>query len=46
MTNKHVAIIGAGPAGLSAAYELTKQGIRPIVLEKVPLVGGIARLLL
>ena len=26
-------IIGAGPAGLTAAYELMKCGVRPTVLE-------------
>lgn len=38
-----VVIIGAGPAGLTAAYELVKQGIKPIVLEKGDKVGGISR---
>jgi protoporphyrinogen oxidase len=38
-----VVIIGAGPAGLTAAYELTKHGLRPIVLEKADKVGGLAR---
>lgn len=38
-----VVIIGAGPAGLTAAYELVKAGIKPIVLEKADKVGGIAR---
>jgi protoporphyrinogen oxidase len=38
-----VAIVGAGPAGLTAAYELVKQGIIPVVLEKGDKVGGIAR---
>ena len=42
MDTGHV-IIGAGPAGLSAAYELTKRGVQPIVLEKADKVGGIAR---
>jgi protoporphyrinogen oxidase len=36
-------IIGAGPAGLSAAYELTRQGVQPLVLEQADKVGGIAR---
>ena len=38
-----VIIIGAGPAGLTAAYELVRRGIRPIVLEKADQVGGLAR---
>ncbi len=38
-----VVIIGAGPAGLSAAYELTRRGCAPIVLERSAQVGGIAR---
>jgi protoporphyrinogen oxidase len=41
--NKEVVIIGGGPAGLTAAYELTKRHLRPIVLEKLDKVGGIAR---
>lgn len=36
-------IIGGGPAGLTAAYELVKQGHAPLVLEKLDKVGGIAR---
>jgi protoporphyrinogen oxidase len=37
-------IIGAGPAGLTAAYELLKQtNIKPIVLEMTNEIGGIAR---
>jgi protoporphyrinogen oxidase len=38
-----VIIIGAGPAGLAAAYELVQHGVRPLVLEKADKVGGIAR---
>jgi len=38
-----VVIIGAGPAGLTAAYTLSKAGIQSIVLEKDQTVGGLAR---
>ncbi|MFN0277189.1 MAG: NAD(P)/FAD-dependent oxidoreductase [Pyrinomonadaceae bacterium] len=41
--NKKVVIIGAGPAGLTAAYELCKAGVPSIVLEKDDVVGGISR---
>ncbi|MEG4317854.1 MULTISPECIES: NAD(P)/FAD-dependent oxidoreductase [unclassified Microcoleus] len=43
MKHYPVAIVGAGPAGLTAAYELVKQGIIPVVLEKGDKVGGLAR---
>jgi protoporphyrinogen oxidase len=43
MEHYPVAIVGAGPAGLTAAYELVKQGIKPIVQEKEDKVGGISR---
>ncbi|TAF31699.1 MAG: NAD(P)/FAD-dependent oxidoreductase [Oscillatoriales cyanobacterium] len=43
MKHYPVAIVGAGPAGLTAAYELVKEGIVPVVLEKGDKVGGIAR---
>lgn len=43
MEHYPVIITGAGPAGLTAAYELVKQGIAPLVLEKGDKVGGIAR---
>ena len=36
-------IIGAGPAGLTAAYELVSRGLRPLVLEASDQVGGLAR---
>src|SRR6267154_2551580 len=39
-----VAIIGAGPAGLTAGYLLSKEGIEVAVLEADPVyVGGISR---
>ena len=43
MEHYPVIITGAGPAGLTAAYKLVKQGIAPLVLEKGDKVGGIAR---
>jgi putative selenate reductase len=39
-SDKKVAIIGAGPAGLSAAYFLVKNGIKAKVFEKESLAGG------
>jgi protoporphyrinogen oxidase len=41
--DKKVVIIGAGPAGLTAAYELSKAGVCSTLLEKDNLVGGLAR---
>ncbi len=41
--NKKVVIIGAGPAGLTAAYQLCKEGVESVVLEKDDVVGGISR---
>jgi len=41
--NNTTVIIGAGPAGLTAALECVRQGMRPIVLEQADKVGGIAR---
>ena len=38
-----IVIIGAGPAGLTAAYELVRLQRRPVVLEKSDKVGGLAR---
>ncbi len=36
-------IIGAGPAGLTAAYELCRHGVPSVVLEADSVVGGLAR---
>jgi len=38
-----VAIIGAGPAGLTAAYELAKLGYPVTVFERMPQPGGMMR---
>ena len=44
MHPKKAIIIGAGPAGLTAAYELlTRKNIVPVILEKSTYMGGISR---
>jgi protoporphyrinogen oxidase len=42
-TKHRVVVIGAGPAGLTAAYELGKAGYPATVLESDSVVGGISR---
>jgi glutamate synthase (NADPH/NADH) small chain len=41
MTDKTVAIVGAGPAGIAAADILIRNGVKPIVYEKQPEIGGL-----
>jgi len=44
MPHKTALIIGGGPAGLTAAYELLQRtDVRPIVLEASDMLGGISR---
>ena len=38
--DEKIAIIGGGPAGLSAAYYLAQMGYKPTVFEKNPIPGG------
>ncbi len=40
---KKIAIIGSGPAGLTAAYYLAKQGYAPTIFEKTDQTGGMLR---
>ena len=40
---KRVVIVGGGPAGLTAAFELCKAGVASVVLEKDAVVGGLSR---
>lgn len=42
-SDKKVAIIGAGPAGLACAYHLSRLGHSPIVFERAPKAGGMLR---
>ena len=37
---KKIAVLGAGPMGLAAAYELVKNGHKPIIFEADDRVGG------
>lgn len=43
LEKQSVAVIGAGPGGLTAALELTRRGIGVRVFEAGPSVGGLAR---
>ncbi|MHC4739095.1 MAG: NAD(P)/FAD-dependent oxidoreductase [Planctomycetota bacterium] len=40
---KTIVVLGCGPAGLAAAYELSQKGEQVICLEKDNIVGGISR---
>ncbi|MBX5462778.1 MAG: glutamate synthase subunit beta, partial [Steroidobacteraceae bacterium] len=40
-TGKRVAIVGAGPAGLGCADILTRNGVKPVVYDRYPRIGGL-----
>lgn len=40
-TNKRVAVIGAGPAGLGCADVLVRNGVRPVIFDKHKEIGGL-----
>lgn len=42
-SGKKVAVIGGGPAGLTSAYYLAKQGHEVTIYEKLPYAGGMMR---
>jgi len=37
---ERIAIVGAGPAGLTAGYYLARKGFRPTIFEALPVAGG------
>ena len=39
----HVAVIGSGPAGMTAAHALARKGVEVDLFEAAPHVGGLAR---
>ena len=41
VTDKRVAVIGAGPAGLGCADILARNGVKPVVYDRYPEVGGL-----
>jgi glutamate synthase (NADPH/NADH) small chain len=40
-TDKKVAIVGAGPAGLACADVLVRNGVKPVVFDKYEEIGGL-----
>jgi glutamate synthase (NADPH/NADH) small chain len=40
-TTKRVAIVGAGPAGLACADILARNGVKPVVFDRHPRIGGL-----
>ena len=40
-TGKKVAIIGAGPAGLGCADVLVRAGVKPVIFDRYPEIGGL-----
>ncbi|MBZ2189304.1 FAD-dependent oxidoreductase [Alcanivorax sp. JB21] len=40
-TDKKVAVIGAGPAGIGCADVLVRSGVKPVVFDRYPEIGGL-----
>jgi heterodisulfide reductase subunit A-like polyferredoxin len=43
LANRRVAVVGAGPAGLTCAQDLVQQGCKVTVYESLPIAGGMMR---
>jgi phytoene dehydrogenase-like protein len=41
-TNADLVVLGAGPAGLAAAWQAARRGMSVVVLERAQAVGGMA----
>ncbi|MFT6791565.1 MAG: glutamate synthase (NADPH/NADH) small chain [Cellvibrionaceae bacterium] len=41
LTDKKVAVIGAGPAGIGCADVLVRNGVKPVVFDRYPEIGGL-----
>src|SRR6266850_245870 len=42
-SSQPVVVIGAGPAGLTAAFDLTRRGVPTVVFDQDDQVGGLAK---
>ena len=42
-TDRRVAIVGSGPAGLTCAWDLANMGYKPVVFEELDVAGGMLR---
>ena len=40
-TGRRVAVVGAGPAGLGCADILVRNGVKPVVFDRYPRIGGL-----
>ncbi len=40
-TDKRVAVVGAGPAGMACADVLTRNGVKPVVFDRYEEIGGL-----
>jgi len=45
MTQQRIAVLGAGPMGLAVAYQLAKDGHKPVIFEADDRVGGMTAMM-